>query len=122
MDQVIFSKHGSGRKDRHIQDIKEDLKKKFQTGKEWVVRNKEAIMIFTPIVVGGITAIAKIAVRQSHLKQEKDLKELYCYDRSLGHYWRLKRDLSNKEWVEMDQRKRNGERLADILDELRVLK
>ena len=50
------------------------------------------------------------------------MKDLYCYDRSLGHYWRLRRELSNKEWLEIDQRKKNGERLADILDEMKVLK
>jgi len=50
------------------------------------------------------------------------LKDLYCYDRSLGHYWKLRRELTNSEWVEIDQRKQNGERLADILDELKALK
>ena len=28
----------------------------------------------------------------------------------------------NREWVEIDKRRRNGERMADILNELRVLK
>ena len=56
------------------------------------------------------------------MKKEKDLKDLYCYDRSLGHYWTLRRRLTNAEWVEIDKRKNNGERLADILSELKVLK
>ena len=56
------------------------------------------------------------------MHKEKDLKDLYCYDRSLGHYWRLRRELTNAEWIEIDKRKNNGERLADILDELKVLK
>ena len=30
--------------------------------------------------------------------------------------------LSNKEWLEIDSRKRNGERLSDILSEMKVLK
>jgi len=60
--------------------------------------------------------------RNVNLRKEKDVKELYCYDRSLGHYWVLRRELTNREWIEIDQRKKNGERLADILSELKVLK
>lgn len=73
-------------------------------------------------MIGGATAVVKAVSRHSKQKKEKDLKELYCYDRSLGHYWKLRRELTNTEWVEIDKRKKNGERLADILDELKVLK
>ena len=31
-------------------------------------------------------------------------------------------DPNNKEWLMIDQRKKNGERLSDILAELKVLK
>ena len=60
--------------------------------------------------------------KRINLRKQEELKDLYCYDRSLGHYWRLRRELSNKEWLEIDQRKKNGERLSDILAEMTVLK
>ena len=88
----------------------------------WIVRNKEVILTLTPIMIGGVTTVCKVVGRRRNLRKEQDLKDLYCYDRSLGHYWRLKRELSNKEWLEIDQRKKNGERLSDILAELKVLK
>ncbi len=53
---------------------------------------------------------------------KEKVKDLYCYDRSVGHYWKLRRELSNKEWLEIDQREKNGERLSDILSEMKVLK
>ena len=93
-------------------EFKEKIYVKIQNGKDLVIRNKEAILILTPIAIKGLMTITK----------EEELKDLYCYDRSLGHYWRLRRELSNKEWLEIDQRKKNGERLADILDEMKVLK
>lgn len=65
--------------------------------------------------------IARMVSQQDRLKKAKDLKELYCYDRSLGHYWKLRRELTNDEWLAIDARKRSGERLADILKELNVL-
>lgn len=100
------------RKEAKRRQFKEKLNQKFQKGKEWIVRNKEAVIVLTPIVIKGAV----------NLHKEEQLKDLYCYDRSLGHYWKLKRELTNKEWLEIDQRKKNGERLSDILDELKVLK
>lgn len=99
-----------------------EFRKKLSKAKEWIVDNKE-------IVVAGLSTIAGIAVKTTfsvsknrRLKKEQELKDCYCYDRSLGHYWQLRRKLTNNEWVEIEHRKRNGERLSDILSELRVLK
>lgn len=95
---------------------------KLQSSKEWIIRNKYVIVTLAPAVVGGITTITKVVIKHNNLRKEAKLKELYCYDRSLGHYWRLKRKLSNREWVTVDKRRTKGERLADILSEMDVLK
>ena len=110
------------RKEKHKRELKEKVKVKLRSGVEWFNRYRTEILTLTPIVIGGVTTVCKVVGKQLHQHKEKDLKELYCYDRSLGHYWRLKRDLSNSEWLEIDRRKKNGERLADILAELKVLK
>ena len=83
--------------------------------------HKEQIITYGPIVVGGVAAGAKMLSKHAALAKEQDLKDLYCYDRSLGHYWKLRRELTNEEWLEIDRRKKNGERLSDILDEMKVL-
>lgn len=92
---------------------------------KWFVEDHKAqiaaVAAVTPIVVGTIMQIARMVSQQDRLKKAKDLKELYCYDRSLGHYWKLRRELTNDEWLAIDARKRSGERLADILKELNVL-
>lgn len=102
--------------------IKDKIQQKFQKTKEWFVRNKEAVITLTPIVIGGVTTVCKVVGKRCNLRKEEDLKDLYCYDRSLGHYWKLRRELSNDEWLEIDKRKKNGERLSDILDDMKVLK
>lgn len=104
------------------QDFKDRVITKLRRGKDWVIRNKDWLITLTPIVIGGVTTVAKVVGKRVNLHKEETLKELYCYDRSLGHYWKLRRELSNKEWLEIDARKKNGERLADILAELKVLK
>ena len=88
----------------------------------WIRNHSEELKIFVPVAVGAVVTVAKTVGRRANLHKAESIKNMYCYDRSLGHYWRLKRELSNKEWLDIDRRKRNGERLADILSELRVLK
>ena len=104
------------------EELKGKVKDAFQKSKSWVVKNKDTLLVVTPVVVGGLTTIVKVVGRRANLHKEETLKNLYCYDRSLGHYWKLRRELTNREWLEIDQRKSKGERLADILSELRVLK
>lgn len=89
---------------------------------DWAKRNKDAILVLAPVIIGGTTTIVKVVGKRMNLHKTEDLKNLYCYDRSLGHYWALRRELSNAEWLEIDKRKKCGERLSDILAELKVLK
>lgn len=110
------------KREERKREFKEKINRKIQQGCEWFDRNKEVVLILTPIVVKGITTVSKVVIKNINLRKEESLKDLYCYDRSLGHYWKLRRELTNKEWLEIDRRKKNGERLADILEELKVLK
>ena len=101
---------------------KEQNQNKLNNTKNWYYNNREVILVCGPVVIGAVTTIVKVVIKHVNLKKQNDVKDLYCYDRSLGHYWCLRRRLSNKEWVEIDKRKKNGERLADIFSELKVLK
>lgn len=109
-----------------FENKKDEFKRKMRNNMDsigsWIYRNREMVIFFTPIVIGSLTTLVKVVGKNVNLSKEKAVKDLYCYDRSLGHYWALRRELSNKEWVEIDKRKANGERLADILSELKVLK
>lgn len=109
-------------KERKREAFKQKVAYKLYKTKEWIIRNSDIIVVVAPVVISGVAKVVKVVGKNVNLRKEESVKNLYCYDRSLGHYWRLRRELSNKEWVEIDRRKRNGERLADILSELKVLK
>lgn len=103
---------------------KERLKQKVSDGMYWISTHREetlAIAAATTAVAGLGTKVVKGHNKKKALQEEKDLKELYVYDRRLGHYWKVRRKLSNEEWVVIDRRQRDGERLADILTDLRLL-
>lgn len=90
--------------------------------KQFAVEHKEQITVVSTVACVAAIKGAKLLIKAHNLQKEEDLKKLYVYDRSLGHYWHLRRELDNDEWVEIEQRRKNGERLGDILDELKVLK
>lgn len=105
------------------------FRKRMSDAGKWISNNKEMVIILGPAAIGlaagcikAGTGIVKSGLRLINTHKEKRVKDFYCYDRSLGHYWALKRELSNREWVEIDNRRKNGERMADILDSLKVLK
>lgn len=99
---------------------------KFDNAKRWMANNKEIVIVMGPIVVGGAISIVKTVTRgvsrSMNNRKEEQLKNLYCYDRSLGHYWKLRREVSNNEWLKINQRKAAGEKLGDILEEMKLLK
>lgn len=95
----------------------------------FVKDNWQMIVVFSPVIIAAGTGIVKTSgkvvnavIKNVNLTREKNIKKFYCYDRSLGHYWALRRELTNSEWVQIDKRKAAGERLADILDDLKVLR
>lgn len=110
------------KKEQKKREFKEKVNSKIQAGKEWIIQNRETLITLTPVIIGGLTTVTKVVGKHVNLHKQETVKNLYCYDRSLRHYWSLRRELTNKEWLEIDRRKKNGERLADILAEMRVLK
>lgn len=113
------------KKEERRRKAKETMKK---VGK-FVTENWEMIVIFSPVIIAAGTGLVRTSGRvvkgivdNVTLTREKNIKKFYCYDRSLGHYWALRRNLTNAEWVQIDKRKAAGERLGDILADLKVLK
>ena len=102
--------------------FKDKVREKLQSAKSWVEWHRDEIITFTPVVIAGATTIIKVVGRRVNLHKQETIKNLYCYDRSLGHYWQLRRPLSNKEWLAIDARRKRGERMADILASMKVLK
>ena len=102
-------------------EFKEGFKSKAKAVDQWLYKHKEIVITLVPVFVGATIKIVKMVSTNKNTKEQKDLHDLYCYDKSLGHYWRLSKPLTNSQWLEIDRRKKNGERLSDILNDLRVL-
>lgn len=108
--------------DFKVARFKYKAKQAFNNGVDWVVDNKELVMFLAPVVIGGVNTVVRQTGKAINLNKEQKLKDNYVYDHSAGHYWELKRKLTKSEWLEVDKRKINGERYADILADMNVLK
>lgn len=104
---------------------KEKLSDGLRTTADFIRDNKEMIVLLIPVATSAascVTNVAKGLVRLGVAKNERKVTDRRCYDPSEGHYWTLKRALTNEDWLKVSQRQARGERLGDILADMRLLK
>ena len=108
-------------KDR-LNELSEKAKLKAIRVVEWGKSHKETIVVFGPVIGGAIIEFIKISTRAHTVREERVLKERFIYDDRHRHYYELKRQPRKSEWLQIDQRKDNGESLGLILEEMGLLK
>lgn len=111
--------------DFKLWNLKQDIKIGVRQSVVWFNENKEfAVTVAIPAViavVGGANKIAKSVDRKVDLKKEQMLKDRRVYNRSTGSYLALRRKMTAREQVEYERRKKNGEPIALILNEMGLL-
>ena len=81
---------------------KEHFKRKVEDVVTMVNENIPAILALTPAVVTvarTATNLVGTVGRTIDQRDERKRRECKCYDRSEGHYWTLKRKLTNADWT-----------------------
>lgn len=104
--------------------IKVSAKEAAGKAAEWVSENKELVVVSVPVIAGAAGMGMKMHTqhqRKKNLELEQQVKELYVYDNHLGHYWRVKKPLTNVQWRLIETRKALGEPLGQILEDLKLL-
>lgn len=94
---------------------------KYKAKKFWD-ENRDYIVVIVPAAIGAGEMAFKAIERGQRRKEEKDLKERYIYDRSLGAYYEMHRQPKQSEYAEIGRRKSNGESLGSILKDMRLIK
>lgn len=91
----------------------------------WIVDNKEFLVIAIPAVATVVKGTSKIVTKISNniaIAQEKKIKSMRVYDRSLGKYIELNRPLKNSDMKVILERRDEGERLSNILMDMNLVK
>jgi len=94
---------------------------KIEAGKKFVKEHGKETII-TAITIVGMTGRLYKTLKPTVYEQERKRIDHTYYDPSSGAHYQLKRKLTNKERQELVDRKRNGEKVLDILKEMRVAK
>jgi hypothetical protein len=105
-----------------LNKIEDRARWKFSDAKEWRKNHKAEIITLTPVLISAAVELIKIAAKRGTINEERHLKDNYVYDRSAGHYLEVRRKPKSSEWLMIDQRRREGEVLGDILQDMRLLK
>ena len=87
--------------------------------------NREFVLLVAVPAVKAITDLSKVGIKSiaknQKAKKEYNDREHRIYDPSLHCYWELKRKMTNTEKAMVAVRRRNGEKLSDILFDMRLL-
>ena len=86
---------------------------------EWCMNNQETF--YVGVFAASCISSAVKKYRKTKMEREMDFHRNNIYDRSMGHYWQLRRRLTSDEMRELEQRKYYGESMGDILESMKVL-
>ena len=121
-----FSKEVNGSKKEQFTRKLKDTKEKVS---EWTRQNGTTVVkcavaaggLFVTVGLPIINMVNETRTKNRLDKQERD-KKRRMYDRSLGCYVDLKRDLNKQDLTAINDRRAKGERLVDILNSMNLIK
>lgn len=87
----------------------------------WVKENREDLVVLVPLFMGAVGGLKKISNKSTSQTERERIDTTY-YDPQTGLHWRTRRPLTNRERAELASRKRAGEYVEDILEDMRLLK
>lgn len=102
-------------------EVKSAFSEKVNAALDWIDKHKwlisAALTTTTVVLYFKSKKVARVTV-----KEQNYYKDTRIYDPSLGHYWELRRKLSNREWLDVESRVKSGEKYGEVLASLGVLK
>ena len=79
------------------------------------LNKRDILLAIVPALVGAAMTIFKAVTNNAG-------KDTRIYDAREGFYWELRRKLTNEERQAISRKRKKGEKLGDILEEMRLLK
>lgn len=101
---------------------KQKLKEAWDKFVSWCERHFLFFITILSAILGFIASVSKTHKSDTKVDEEKKLKERMIYDKRNGHYVEMRRQPNGREWMEIDNRYQNGESMAEIADDMGILK
>ena len=94
----------------------ESVKRFCSDNKEWL------LAVGIPLAGSLLGGIVKGASKHATARREDHHRDCQIYDNRSGVYFETRRKMTNSERLEYSRRRDNGEHVADILRDMRILK
>lgn len=105
-----------------LSDAGKKVKTEAKKAAKWVIDNKEVALPAITLGLGTAYKIVRTAHAEAKDQREERAKMLTTYDRSNDTYLRLRRQLTTKEKVELDERMQLGQTKTQALYQMGLLK
>lgn len=105
--------------------VKKWLGDRLDEGVKFWNENKEFVLFVGIPVATSLIGLGKAGIKAAGknraVRTEIKMKNRRFYDPSLRCYWNLNHELSNSEKVMISKRRKSGEKLSDILSDMRLI-
>ena len=103
-------------------NTKETVKRKWNDTKQWCSENKQLLIVLVPAGLAAANKALKTVDRMQERKYDYKERYLQVWDPATRQHVKLRRELTPAEQLELSQRNQDGERLTDILHDMKVAK
>lgn len=103
-------------------NTKETVKRKWNDTKQWCSENKQLLIVLVPAGLAAANKALKTVDRMQERRYDYKERYLQVWDPATRQHVKLRRELTPAEQLELSQRNRDGERLTDILHDMKVAK
>lgn len=100
------------------------LKRKTEDALRWIANNRDALIVAIPTVIGVGKFVDKNVQRISRrntVKREEKIRNRSIWDPKLGFWHKCKRDLTEKDKLEIEIRMNRGESIGNILRSMKLI-
>lgn len=104
-----------------LDDLKYKIKAQYYKTRDWVINNRELVVQYLPVIIAAIGVLDKRIVKIIKTRRENNLHDRYIYDHSTGFYWYCKRKLRKRDMLEIEKRRKRGEKYGEILQSLGLI-
>lgn len=104
-----------------LETVGQKTKEALASGWNFVKENREDLVVLVPLGVAAVTGLKKAAQKTTVDSERYRIDHTY-YDPRTGRHWELKRKMTNRERMELEERQADGELTGHILESMRILK
>lgn len=108
---------------------KKTLKETWADAKAWcsekweiIKENKETVIAVGSVAVPAVVEVVKMASKRHARRADDKHRKTEMWDPVEGHWWKLRRELTSRELLEIEHRVKNGEPRGEVLADMGLLK